>query len=146
MRKRGQKSGILLVLLTAFLSIMLFSTADTGAEKKDPVIVETGGIASPSADVGKKLYMHYCIPCHGINGDGKGANAEYLDPKPANHTDSKEMSKRTDEKLYDTIDGGGKSVAKSTYMPPWGNTFNEKQIESLVLYLRKLCKCQGPAE
>lgn len=98
----------------------------------------------PKLAEGKRLYMHYCTMCHGVKGDGKGFNAGYLDPKPADHTNAEEMSKRTDEKLFDTVSGGGKSVGKSTYMPPWGWTFTEAQIESLVLYLRQLCNCKGP--
>lgn len=111
------------------------------AEENVPAIVATAGISAASVNAGQQIYMHYCIQCHGEKGNGKGFNSEYLDPKPADHTNSTEMSKRTDEKLYDTISGGGKSVGKSTYMPPWGGTFNEKQIESLILYLRKLCHC-----
>jgi cytochrome c oxidase cbb3-type subunit 3 len=87
--------------------------------------------------------MHYCTPCHGIEGDGKGYNAKNLDPRPANHTDAKFMGKRTDKDLYDAISGGGKAVGKATLMPPWGNTFKKPQIQSLILYLRKLCRCQG---
>ncbi len=55
----------------------------------------------PTLTKGKKIYSWYCTPCHGFKGDGKGFNAEYLNPKPANHTNAKEMSKRTDEKLYE---------------------------------------------
>lgn len=114
------------------------------AEEKTPVIIETRNIKMPLLNAGEKIYKHYCFVCHGINGDGKGFNAENLDPKPANHTNAEEMSKRTDEKLFDTVYGGGISVGKSTYMPPWGGTFTETQIESLIMYLRKLCKCRGP--
>jgi hypothetical protein len=53
------------------------------------------------------------------------------------------MKKRTDKELYDATAGGGRYVGKSTLMPPWGNTFSKVQIKSLVLYLRKLCKCKG---
>ncbi len=91
---------------------------------------------------GKKTYMWYCTPCHGLKGDGKGFNAKNLDPRPANHNDSEFMSKRTDKNLFDAISGGGKAVGKAALMPPWGNTFDKAQIKSLVLYLRKLCKCQ----
>ncbi|HDH06612.1 MAG TPA: cytochrome c [Nitrospirae bacterium] len=92
---------------------------------------------------GKKTYTHYCSPCHGTKGDGKGFNAKNLDPRPANHTNIKLMSRRTDKELYVAISNGGRFVGKSTLMPPWGGTLNKSQIESLVLYLRKLCKCRG---
>ena len=92
---------------------------------------------------GSKLYAHYCAVCHGVKGDGKGFNAKNLDPRPANHTDAELMTRRSDKDLYDVIYGGGKVVGKSVLMPPWGNTFSKEQIQSLVLYLRKLCTCQG---
>ncbi|MBI5196327.1 MAG: cytochrome c [Nitrospirae bacterium] len=92
---------------------------------------------------GEKIYVQYCTPCHGFNGDGKGFNAKNLDPRPANHTDGGFMKKRMDKELYDAVSGGGKAVGKSTLMPPWGNTFNETQIKSLISYLRKLCGCEG---
>ena len=35
---------------------------------------------------GYQLYSKYCVQCHGVNGDGNGAVAEHLDPKPRNYT------------------------------------------------------------
>ena len=96
----------------------------------------------PSLSYGKETYKRYCAPCHGIKGDGKGFNAKNLDPRPANHMDKKLMSKRTDKDLYDVINGGGRDAGKSTLMPPWGNTFSGARIESLVSYMRKLCRCK----
>jgi len=93
---------------------------------------------------GRRLYLHYCTPCHGKKGNGKGFNARYLDPRPANHTDSEFMSKRTDGDLFDAIYGGGRAVGKSPLMPPWGETLSEDEIKSLIIYLRWLCRCQHP--
>jgi len=98
--------------------------------------------AKPSVLTGEKLYKHYCTPCHGIKGNGRGFNAENLDPRPANHTDSRFMSKRSDKDLYDVIKGGGRAVGKATLMPPWGGNLDDTQIRSLVLYLRRLCMCK----
>jgi mono/diheme cytochrome c family protein len=100
-------------------------------------------VENPSLADGEKIYQWYCTPCHGIKGDGKGFNAKNLDPRPAVHSDPEFMSKKTDNDIYDAISGGGKAVGKATLMPPWGNTFNENQIKSLILYLRELCRCQG---
>ncbi|MBI5055124.1 MAG: cytochrome c [Nitrospirae bacterium] len=97
---------------------------------------------SPSLPDAEKTYSWYCAPCHGVKGDGNGFNAKNLDPRPANHTDPNLMTKRTDEELFGVISGGGKGVGKSTLMPPWGNTFDKARIESLVKYLRELCRCQ----
>ena len=89
------------------------------------------------------MYMRYCTACHGNKGDGKGFNAKNLDPRPAVHTDAAFMIKRTNKELSDAISGGGRTIGKSTLMPPWGKTLSDTQVQSLVLYLRKLCKCQG---
>jgi len=97
---------------------------------------------APSLKEGERLYKHYCTPCHGIKGNGRGFNAENLDPRPANHTDSKFMSKRSDKDLYDVIKGGGRAVGKATLMPPWRRNLNDFQIQSLILYLRRLCMCK----
>lgn len=91
----------------------------------------------------KELYKCYCTPCHGLKGNGDGFNAKNLDPRPAKHADPNFMTRRTDQELFDAISVGGKGIGKSTLMPPWGNTFDKGQIESLVQYLRKLCRCQG---
>ena len=87
--------------------------------------------------------MHYCTSCHGNKGDGKGFNAKNLDPRPAVHTDGEFMGKRTDKELEDAVIGGGKMIGKATLMPPWGEVFSKAQIESLVIYMRKLCSCTG---
>ncbi len=35
---------------------------------------------------GYALYSKYCVQCHGVNGDGNGAVAEHLNPKPRDYT------------------------------------------------------------
>ena len=101
--------------------------------------------SKPNLEWGGSLYRHYCTPCHGISGMGNGFNAGHLLVRPANHTDAKFMSARSDQKLFDTINLGGVEVAKSTLMPPWGAALDDdNKIRSLILKLRDLCQCQGP--
>jgi len=38
---------------------------------------------------------------------------------------------------------GGDAVQKSELMPAWEKTLSTGEIDDLVLYLRKLCKCAG---
>jgi mono/diheme cytochrome c family protein len=92
---------------------------------------------------GEKIYLHYCAPCHGAQGDGKGFNARNLDPRPAKHNDAVLMDKRRDKDLFDAISLGGRGIGKSTLMPPWGDSLKKSQINSLVQFLRKLCNCNG---
>ncbi len=93
-------------------------------------------------DHGEQLYNLYCTQCHGVNGDGKGVNAATMSIAPRDHTDTKEMTARSDEELFKVIQQGGKSINKSILMPVWGGNLNDDDINALVKYLRKLC-CQG---
>ncbi len=40
---------------------------------------------------GKELFTSYCIHCHGPSGIGDGFNAEFLDPRPRDLTDTFEV-------------------------------------------------------
>ncbi len=53
------------------------------------------------------------------------------------------MSKLTDEDIRLAIAEGGDAVQKSELMPHWGNTLTAAEIDGLVRYLRKLCKCEA---
>lgn len=88
---------------------------------------------------GEKLYGIYCTQCHGVSGNGKGINIPDMSVLPRDHTDTGEMSARTDEELAKAIKHGGKSVNKSVLMPAWEGNLNDEQVADLVAYLRKLC-------
>lgn len=62
---------------------------------------------------GKAVYAHECAACHGVEGDGKGPGAHYLNPKPRNFalgvyklrsTPNGEVP--TDDDLFETITHG----------------------------------------
>ena len=108
---------------------MAASRAEEGAEvprDSSEAAVIRGGIA----------FRTYCVLCHGANGKGDGRAARMYTPRPANLTVSpfndkyKEMISR----------GGGASVGRSPYMPPWGDELTEEQIHDLVAFLRELRK------
>jgi cytochrome c oxidase cbb3-type subunit III len=95
--------------------------------------------ADGTADRGKVLYRIYCTQCHGVQADGKGVNAATLSVQPRDHTDTGEMSARTDEDLFKAIKGGGKAVNKSVLMPNWDANLSDDDIHALVAHLRELC-------
>lgn len=101
------------------------------------------GVLAPAhagdAENGKQLYRVYCTQCHGIEGNGKGINVHDMAVAPRDHTDTGEMSARTDEDLVKAIKHGGKAVNKSVLMPAWGGNLSDAQVEDLVAYLRQLC-------
>ena len=63
----------------AILACILCSV--TGSAQESHV----GNLAG-NAKRGKALYERYCIFCHGVDGDGRGESAPYLDPKPRDFT------------------------------------------------------------
>ena len=98
------------------------------------------------AATAKANYKFYCSQCHGVDGKGDGPNATKSQPvSPRNHTNTAEMSKLSDKDIINVIKSGGAATSKSTMMPPFGKTLSDDDITALKDYLRKLCKCKGPA-
>jgi mono/diheme cytochrome c family protein len=116
----------------ALLSLVLAlpaQGAESGAEiprdSSDAAVIR-GGIA----------FRTYCVLCHGANGKGDGRAARMYTPRPANLT----ISPFNDTYKEMIIRGGGASVGRSPYMPPWGDELSEEQIHDLVAFLRELRK------
>jgi mono/diheme cytochrome c family protein len=86
---------------------------------------------------GRRMYQTYCAGCHGSSGKGDGPAAKTLPVKPADHTRA-QMSKYTDQYLFDIISKGGASVGKSAQMPAWGAVIKESQIKEIVAHIRNL--------
>ena len=87
---------------------------------------------------GKQLYISYCSTCHGDTGKGDGMVGRSLPVKPADHTNGTIMNPLSDQFLHDIIAKGGSAVGKSSFMPSWGSSLDEKQIRDLVAYLRSI--------
>ncbi len=106
----------------------------------------SGSTETPTArldripETGRRLYLSICAYCHGPGGDGFGLNAPNLTTPPRDHTDRTYMDSRTDEQLFAVIKSGGASQGKSVLMPPWGGRLSEREISSLVAYVRSLSR------
>jgi mono/diheme cytochrome c family protein len=87
--------------------------------------------------IGRQVYRHYCMTCHGESGAGDGFNAFNLDPHPRDFSDPA-FVKKSDAEVRDAIRRGGAGVGLSPLMPPWGRTLNDRQIDDLILYLKTL--------
>ena len=87
---------------------------------------------------GRKLYATYCVTCHGEKGKGDGVAAGSLPVKPKDHTNGAIMNQMTDQSLADVISKGGGGTGKSSFMPAWGASVNEKQVKDIVAYIRSL--------
>jgi len=97
-----------------------------------------GTVAAQNYEQGKRIYLSYCSTCHGEKGKGDGMATQSLPVRPADHTNGAVMNKVSDQFLVDIISKGGSAVGKSTFMPAWGSSFNEKQIRDIVAYLRTI--------
>jgi len=90
-----------------------------------------------SSREGKRLFLHYCSPCHGENGEGFGKYFGYgLEPQPPDFTTEEFIDKRSNELLNIAISGGSKAVGKSNLCPPWGNTFHKEEINFIINYIK----------
>ncbi len=94
---------------------------------------------------GAQVYKEYCVQCHGATGQGDGAAASGLEPKPAVHAKIA-FDKLPDEYLYNVINYGGKAVGKSPLMPYWSLTLGQHGVADVMAYLRETFKGAAPAE
>lgn len=133
---KPEKGLLALLLVTATL---LFSSFGTAQEMQDePPSLPLTVIELPEFRVakGEILYRHYCSFCHGDTGAGDGLNAYSMKIKPRNFTDESSMSKKTDNDLVNAITSGGQAQGLSNFMPAFGNTLSEKQVNRIVNYIR----------
>jgi len=101
-------------------------------------LVNFGTAWGQNQEEGKKIYATYCVTCHGERGKGDGVAAQSLPVRPADHTNGAVMNQLSDKFLLDIIVKGGGSVGKSSFMPAWGSSLNDRQIRDIVAYLRTI--------
>lgn len=87
------------------------------------------------AQKGEQLYLEFCAPCHGVDGDGKGPVATTMAPPPANLLDAMQGRIISDEYLLWTIREGGENV--HTDMPSFekNNAISQEDAKAIVKYL-----------
>lgn len=106
-----------LALLSACGAMLLAGGASPAPAQEVRVPGLTGHAAA-----GKPLYVRYCAGCHGDDGDARGENAQWIDPKPRDFTlavfkcrSTPTGTLPTDQDLFDAITRG----FVTTNMPPW---------------------------
>jgi mono/diheme cytochrome c family protein len=97
--------------------------------QKNPVQFNAENLAA-----GKEAFGHYCIACHGLDGQNTGVPfAEHMSP-PLPSLASAEIQEYTDGQLKWVIDNG---IAPSG-MPASKGTLTDDEMWSIVLFLRHL--------
>ncbi len=87
---------------------------------------------------GRELFQRYCSVCHGAEGKGDGFNAFNLDPRPRDLSDKQYMTAFSEERLYQTIDLGGRGMNKSPSMPSWGGRLNRQEMKYVIAYVQSM--------
>jgi cytochrome c553 len=86
---------------------------------------------------GEGTYKSMCASCHGEKGDGAGAAAAALNPKPTNFTDPANADRLTPEYVYNVTKNGGASVGKSPLMVAWSGSLKDDQLRDVAAYVLK---------
>jgi mono/diheme cytochrome c family protein len=93
--------------------------------------------SSASYDAGRQQFLEQCAHCHGLAGDGKGWDGDYLNPKPA---DLQQKLASTVPGIAENYDGITFSKLtngmRDTAMPTWGEFLNTRMRWNDVKFLK----------
>ena len=107
------------LMLLAFVGLSSFASAEPAAPSK--------------ARTAAHLYRRYCVSCHGNDGKAKTSKGRFSHARdltdPQWHTDV------SDERIFNSI-MNGRDVSGN--MPAFSKKMNEKEVESLVTFVRGL--------
>ncbi len=160
MRHNEKKLKILAVAFVVFCASFVFVAGAVGSEKSsehkqktfkglqgkvfDSEIKPVEGSSSGGSGInGQQLYFRWCGQCHGPDGKGDGVNStDDMLINPSDHSNPAFMTTRSDKQLAEVIKEGGTRLAKSPLMPSWEQTLNHDEIDAIVKFLRRLCKCE----
>ncbi len=125
-------AGLLLLLPVLAPAQISNAYAQVVAATAKPLLARDGPDAAHFR--GSLVFLNYCVTCHGPNADGQGRAAKLYNPKPANLR----ASDKNAQYMRLIVRGGGASMGRSQYMPPWGEELTDEQIEDVVTYLQAI--------
>ena len=96
------------------------------------------GVDALTLEQGRVYYVQLCMDCHGARGDGRGAWAYRVTPRPSNLTTAR-TQRRSDADLFKIIS----EPRPGTPMIGWSRQLSESQRRQLVSYLRHLAEGRG---
>lgn len=80
-----------------------------------------------------QLYRRYCVSCHGNDGKAKTSKGRFSHARDL--TDPQWHADVSDERIFNSI-MNGRDISGN--MPPFSKKMNEKEINSLVTFVRGL--------
>jgi mono/diheme cytochrome c family protein len=133
LRHAGLTSALALLCLTQALAVR---AQNQGTWEAPP---ETKQLQNPlktdgnTVERGKRLYRHYCLPCHGETGVGDGALAMRQRYKPANLT-LERLNRQVDGEIFWKISKG------KSPMPDFQRELSARERWDIVSYVRTLLR------
>ena len=107
------------LVLLALVGLSSFASAEPAAPSK--------------ARTASQLYRRYCVSCHGNDGKAKTSKGRFSHARDL--TDTQWHADVSDERIFNSI-MNGRDVSGN--MPAFSKKMNEKEIESLVTFVRGL--------
>jgi mono/diheme cytochrome c family protein len=80
-----------------------------------------------------QTYRRYCVSCHGTDGKAKTSKGKYSHARDL--TDAQWQGDVSDERIFNSIMNGRNQRGN---MPAFGDKLNEKEVNSLVSFVRGL--------
>jgi mono/diheme cytochrome c family protein len=96
-------------------------------------------VVSAASDVGHRVFVERCAPCHGDAGGGDGPAAAAITPPPRNFRDPIFWRGRTEQQLRVVVRNG----KPGTMMAPFQGVLTDAEIDGVVAYLQSFRP--GPA-
>ncbi len=96
------------------------------------VVVLSASAPVAPAELGKSVYGVYCGSCHGEKGDGQGAAAAALTPRPTDFTAAAYWAGKTDDQVATGIREG----KPGTTMIGYEAMLSDEQVDGLVAHLK----------
>ena len=98
------------------------------------VVVSLAGFVRPdNVRPATQTYRRYCVSCHGTDGKAKTSKGKYSHARDL--TDAEWQGNVSDERIFNSIMNGRNSRGN---MPSFANKLNEKEVNSLVSFVRGL--------
>ena len=116
-----------------------FALPETGLNQKR-LTLAAGAAWSDKQGVDRGLYRKHCVHCHGVNGDGRGPTARFLNPYPRDYRqgifkfkNTYNAAKPTDADLRRVLNNG----VPGTSMPSF-SLLAESEVDALLEYVKYL--------
>lgn len=132
---RINRKTMFIGMIVLCLGLNFVSAQNAGISSGYPT--NNDGLNGP-AQKGHGLYLRYCYGCHGLQGNGNGDNAPFLDPKPRDFVAAVFKCRSTptgtlpvDSDLINTIERG----VWTSGMPSWRPLSPQNRVD-LVAYIK----------